>query len=116
MGMVLARMLPEKRDELYARIADYGHSRMIAGVHYRSDIDAGKVLGSAIAADEFAADEDFKNQPPWCNGLCSRSSWAARSRARAAIKHPAAMSVCGGISLSAPVYLACAPTSNSISR
>jgi acid phosphatase (class A) len=64
MGMVLARMLPEKRDELYARITDYGHSRMIAGVHYRSDIDAGKVLGSAIAADEFAADEDFKNHLP----------------------------------------------------
>ena len=56
MGTVLAHMLPEERDELYARITDYGHSRMIAGVHYRSDIDAGKVLGSAIAADEFAAD------------------------------------------------------------
>ena len=41
MGTVLARMLPEKRDELYARIADYGRSRMIARVHYRSDIDAG---------------------------------------------------------------------------
>ena len=64
MGTVLARMLPEKRDELYARIADYGHSRMIAGVHYRSDVDAGKVLGSAIAANEFAADEDFKNTLP----------------------------------------------------
>ena len=64
MGTILARMLPEKRDELYARITDYGQSRMIAGVHYRSDIDAGKVLGSAIAADEFAADEDFKNHLP----------------------------------------------------
>ncbi len=64
MGTVLARMVPEKRDELYARIADYGTSRMIAGVHYRSDIDAGKVLGSAIAADEFATDEDFKSKLP----------------------------------------------------
>jgi acid phosphatase (class A) len=64
MGTVLASMLPEKRDELYARIADYGHSRMIAGVHYRSDIDAGEILGSAIAADEFAADDDFKNKLP----------------------------------------------------
>jgi acid phosphatase (class A) len=64
MGTVLARMVPEKRDELYGRIADYGHSRMIAGVHYRSDIDAGKVLGSAIAADEFATDEELKNELP----------------------------------------------------
>jgi len=64
MGTVLAHMVPEKRDELYARIADYGHSRLIAGVHYRSDIDAGMVLGSAIAADEFATDEDLKNKLP----------------------------------------------------
>jgi hypothetical protein len=37
---------------------------MIAGVHYRSDIDAGKVLGSAIAADVFATDETFNNELP----------------------------------------------------
>jgi acid phosphatase (class A) len=79
MGTVLARMLPEKRDELYARIADYGHSRMIAGVHYRSDIDAGKVLGSAIAADEFAADEDFKNKLPGATA-CVREALGLQSK------------------------------------
>src|SRR5262249_20668660 len=55
-GTVLAQMLPEKRDQLYARIADYGHSRLVVGVHYRSDVEAGEVLGAAIAADEFAND------------------------------------------------------------
>jgi acid phosphatase (class A) len=82
MGTVLARMLPEKRDELYARIADYGHSRMIAGVHYRSDIDAGKVLGSAIAADEFAADEDFKNKLPGATA-CVREALGLQGQAPA---------------------------------
>jgi acid phosphatase (class A) len=59
-GMVLAEMAPEKREEIIARIADYAHSRMLAGVHYRSDIDAGKALGAALAADEFASDGEFK--------------------------------------------------------
>lgn len=57
---VLGQMVPEKREELYARAADYGHSRMVAGVHFRSDVEAGKVLGMEVAADEFANDNDFK--------------------------------------------------------
>ena len=43
---VLGQMIPEKRGEFYARAADYGHSRMVAGVHFRRDVEAGKVLGS----------------------------------------------------------------------
>ena len=53
-GLMLAEMLPEKRAEIYARIDDYGHSRMIAGVHHRSDIEAGKIIGAAIDASLFA--------------------------------------------------------------
>ena len=34
MGLILAAMLPEKKAELYRRIADYARSRMIAGVHF----------------------------------------------------------------------------------
>jgi acid phosphatase (class A) len=60
-GMVLAEMAPEKREEIVARIADYAKSRMIAGVHYKSDIDAGKILGAALAAHEFASDSEFKS-------------------------------------------------------
>jgi acid phosphatase (class A) len=59
-GTVLAEMAPEKREEIIARIADYAHSRMVAGVHYRSDVDAGKALGALLAAHEFAGDEEFK--------------------------------------------------------
>jgi len=90
MGTVLARMVPEKREELYARIADYSHRRMIAGVHYRSDIDAGKVLGSAIAADEFAADEDFKNELPAATA-CVREALALQGHVpaqQASTPHP----------------------------
>lgn len=53
-GFLLAEMLPEKRAALLARINDYAHSRMIAGVHFRSDVEAGKLYGAAIAGAEFA--------------------------------------------------------------
>jgi acid phosphatase (class A) len=47
-------MLPEKKAELYRRIADYARSRMIAGVHFRSDVEAGKMIGAAVVVSLFA--------------------------------------------------------------
>jgi acid phosphatase (class A) len=58
-GFLLAEMLPEKKAEIYNRIEDYGHSRMVAGVHFRSDIAAGKIMGAAIVASLFAR-PDFR--------------------------------------------------------
>jgi acid phosphatase (class A) len=60
-GIVLANILPEKRDAIFARARDYALSRMIGGVHYRSDLEAGVVSGTAIMAvimtkPEFQAD------------------------------------------------------------
>jgi acid phosphatase (class A) len=54
-------MLPEKKADIYKRIADYGFSRMVAGVHFRSDVEAGKILGAAIAASLFA-DPAFRDE------------------------------------------------------
>jgi acid phosphatase (class A) len=48
-GLILARMLPEKREAILARIKDYGYSRLVSGVHFRSDVYAGEVVGGAIA-------------------------------------------------------------------
>ncbi len=47
-AITLAKMLPEKKDELFARAFDYGHSRYVVGVHYLSDIEASKLAGAAI--------------------------------------------------------------------
>ena len=60
-AIVLAAMLPERRGALFARAADYAESRVIAGVHFRSDILAGMNAGTAVAAvlfndPAFAAD------------------------------------------------------------
>jgi len=49
-GMVLVEMLPEKKEQIYKRIQDYGYSRLVSGAHFRSDVYAGNIAGAAIAA------------------------------------------------------------------
>lgn len=47
---MLAQMVPEKRAEIFARADSFALGRVIGGVHYPSDIEAGKVSGTLIAA------------------------------------------------------------------
>ena len=49
MGVVLAELMPAKAQDILSRSADFAESRLVCGVHYRSDIEAGQVLGSVIA-------------------------------------------------------------------
>ncbi len=49
-AIVLADIVPEKRAEIFARAAQYARARMICGVHYPSDVDAGRIAGTVIAA------------------------------------------------------------------
>jgi acid phosphatase (class A) len=49
-GLLLADMLPEYSDRIMARADDYAFHRVVAGVHYPSDVDAGKYAGTALAA------------------------------------------------------------------
>ncbi len=49
-GIVLAEMLPEKRAAIFERAVAFGENRMVGGVHYRSDLEAGRIAASLIAA------------------------------------------------------------------
>lgn len=49
-ALVLADMVPERRAQLLARADQYAHNRNIAGVHYPSDVEAGRLAGTALAA------------------------------------------------------------------
>lgn len=49
-GIVLANMVPERKAAIFARMDDYAESRVIAGVHYRTDIVAGRQSGVAVDA------------------------------------------------------------------
>ena len=50
MALVLADMVPELRGPLMARAAEYADNRMVAGMHYATDLDAGKRAATAILA------------------------------------------------------------------
>ena len=43
-------MVPEKSAALYARGAEYGLNRVLAGVHFPSDVEAGRISATVIAA------------------------------------------------------------------
>ncbi len=47
-GILLANMVPERAAAIYARAADWGHNRVVAGVHYPGDVEAGRISGSVI--------------------------------------------------------------------
>jgi acid phosphatase (class A) len=49
-AVVIQELFPEKRTELMAKAYDIGIDRILAGVHYRSDVVAGRQLGLAVAA------------------------------------------------------------------
>ena len=49
-AVLLAQMVPEKRTELFARALEYGHNRIVGGVHWPSDDEAGRIIGAVIAA------------------------------------------------------------------
>jgi acid phosphatase (class A) len=49
-AILLAAMVPEKREELFARGWEYGHNRVIGGVHFPTDVEAGRIEATAMVA------------------------------------------------------------------
>jgi len=49
-AIVLAQMVPEKREAIFRRAAEFGQHRVVCGVHYPSDVEAGKLSAFAIGA------------------------------------------------------------------
>jgi acid phosphatase (class A) len=48
-SLILAEMIPEWRAKIMERGRDFGISRMVGGVHYPTDVEAGRVAGTLIA-------------------------------------------------------------------
>jgi acid phosphatase (class A) len=72
-AQILVRMLPEERARIFGRAAQYAKDRVICGVHYESDIEAGKRAG-AIEAQAMLKSSAFQ-----------RDFDAARAEIRAAL-------------------------------
>lgn len=52
-GIVLAAMMPEKKTEIWARVGEYAESRVVGGMHYPKDVEAGRLAGTAMATAAF---------------------------------------------------------------
>lgn len=56
-ALVLTEIAPQAQDEILRRGYEYGNSRVIAGYHFESDVNAGRMAGSATVARLHADDE-----------------------------------------------------------
>jgi acid phosphatase (class A) len=51
MAVVLSDLFPDKAPAFFARAKDYSYSRIVCGVHFRSDLVAGQVLGTYMGKE-----------------------------------------------------------------
>jgi acid phosphatase (class A) len=73
-GLILGEAAPAKASPLMAAGREIGQSRVICGVHYQSDVDAGRTLGAAMVSaahnvpafrsDLAAAHRELAQAPP----------------------------------------------------
>ena len=56
-ALVLAEIAPDKATPILQRGRAYGESRVVCGVHYPSDLDAGRTTGAALVATAHANPE-----------------------------------------------------------
>ncbi|HWZ47700.1 MAG TPA: phosphatase PAP2 family protein, partial [Herbaspirillum sp.] len=75
-ALALIEMVPEKRDAILARAAEYGNNRLICGVHFPSDVEASKMVAYSTHAVMF-------NNPQYQKELA-----AARTELRQALGLP----------------------------
>jgi acid phosphatase (class A) len=58
MGYLLSDMVPERRTQLQTRAAEFARQRMVCGVHFPSDIDAGRI-GAVWLVNELRRNPQF---------------------------------------------------------
>jgi acid phosphatase (class A) len=75
---LLAEVAPDRRSELLERARDYGFSREICGMHFPSDVAAGRALATAVF-DRLQDDAEFKNDL-----ACARAEHSAATPGAAA--------------------------------
>ena len=61
LGLVLAELVPERTTPILTRARAFGESRVVCGVHFVSDVEAGRTAGASVFAalngmPEFQAD------------------------------------------------------------
>jgi acid phosphatase (class A) len=49
-ALALAQIAPDRADAVLARGRNYGASRVVCGVHWKSDVEAGRLVGAATVS------------------------------------------------------------------
>lgn len=60
-ALVLTELAPDRADALLQRGYAFGQSRAVCGVHWQSDVDAGRLIGTAVVA-RLQANPTFRAQ------------------------------------------------------
>jgi acid phosphatase (class A) len=72
-ALILAQVAPERAPQILQRAAEYAESRLVCGMHFPSDIEAGRVLAVAVV-------EHLKSSPAFRQDLaCARVEFQAAS-------------------------------------
>jgi acid phosphatase (class A) len=61
-ALMLADMVPERRVQILARADEFGRSRVIAGVHFPSDVESSRVAATIFTAFLFASPRYVKER------------------------------------------------------
>jgi len=72
---ILAEIFPDKKDQLLKRGLLMGEDRVIAGIHFPSDVAAGQKLGDALA-DKLLADPNFQKALKEAKAECEKAGVA----------------------------------------
>ena len=60
-GLVLTEVAPDRANALAQRAYEFGQSRVVCGVHWQSDVDAGRLVASVVVA-QLHGNADFNAQ------------------------------------------------------
>lgn len=74
-ALVISEVAPEHASAVLARGREFGDSRIVCGVHYQSDIEAGRYLGSALVSR-------LHQDPAFMTDLATAKAEVAASRAK----------------------------------
>lgn len=80
-ALVLIEVAPGRANELARRGRDFAQSRVACGVHWQSDVDAGRDLGAVVVA-QLHANADFTAQLAEARKEAA-AAWAAGARPKA---------------------------------
>ena len=89
-ALVLAELIPQRADAILSRGYEFGQSRVICGVHWQTDVDAGRLIASAVVArlhanEEFLANvrdaaQEVRRAPPAPGAECATEAAVLASK------------------------------------